>query len=457
MGTLLHFPIEILTMILECLREEPVYSVGLRALINCLLVCKALHKVTKAVLFQHVYLEIRDIWNPARTPPLLEFLTQTPAKDLTQTLRVVISDPRRLECLGPVEQLLSTMKQVHTVSIGFEGFPEFYIGQPEAQNLALCALVDALPSTVVHLDIDTMKLELDIQSSTYHLCHSIGNLVPRLRTLRLRMECTCSRLWHRLHQKSDKEMNQTAQTTSELRVVTIYLNDHNEENFGGLLGGLPGVRLRRERQKMGHRFTQQLRELYEVGSFPHQKRLLVIRAYYVPHRRLPVYDPNCPFIYCYKLRDIGANLTLTFPCWRLVAMIPSSEWQYWLRNLKDKDIYAPEPDLFKIFEDPLSWQQLSNNSKLPPTPKSKKRHSIELHNNDGKRAPRPDHRPDYRIDTLWEHEQIVGAPLLHATEAEGLSEDSRIQTILPTGWEYYSEGNKWLVRRSLETATHSPN
>ncbi|KAF2790263.1 hypothetical protein K505DRAFT_419940 [Melanomma pulvis-pyrius CBS 109.77] len=90
-----------------------------------------------------------------------------------------------------------------------------------APSTAIVHILNNLPQTVVNLSIDCDRLDTPSLSQP-HVCHAISVLVPRLKTLRLRLSYVCSGLFSHLssHAYFDRDHDPNATTSQHPKAVS---------------------------------------------------------------------------------------------------------------------------------------------------------------------------------------------------------------------------------------------
>ena len=98
----------------------------------------------------------------------------------------------------------------------------------------ICAIVDALPPSVKHLEIDTFCLDRCgglSPTTSNHLCPSLSNTVFQLLTLRLRVSRLCDELFNLRCQHRPVDSNQPATNSLSAGVARITINTSDLETL----------------------------------------------------------------------------------------------------------------------------------------------------------------------------------------------------------------------------------
>ncbi|KAF2267802.1 hypothetical protein CC78DRAFT_530579 [Lojkania enalia] len=456
MASILSLPDELLLGILANLQFT---SSG--SLYNVLFSCTRLHHIAKPLLYQHVCFS-ETYFDP--DSPLFKFSSQSLPMLLTNSFRLITSlhNNHLPDKYKPVCDMLSSAIKLRTFSLRLtsynmldsEGNLIDHAPTPFSAG-AVDRFINALPHTLSNLDIDTAGMQA--VGDFPHLCHSISELIPHLRILRLRIRRYCMDLMRRL----------TPQNPSRLEAATIHLDGNTDGRkpwFHRAIdcSGDHAIRSGRGWFRTPYLSTSKLargfRQLYMEGALPHLSNFLL-----VDDGRGSIRVPGSHDYF--RVHNICTNTTLTFPAnlygstctgYEMIGNAPPREIftnVYWLRDLDGKQLKGDSEEVANFLEGTLGWKIMGNGSCLPPP--SGQASVLEycpdlsclsvLHRevDNMEKILRP------ALSELWIREETIGKDLIRATKSEGVEDDAFMRESLPSGWEYYRAflENDWCVRR----------
>jgi hypothetical protein len=312
MARITDLPLELLTPILTELHESSRTS-----LLDLLISCKALHRATAPIAYKHVTLTWK--LNTKRSP-MAKFMEYNRHNELVRVMRL---DPQRAvlnafkigmqHVYTQVELLcdaLPSFLKLRTFSITLENSVDH---RCMLRGPALARVVRALPQSIVDLELDTEGADSIFEEKqtghhASHLCIAIGDLLPQLENLRLRVSCICTELFHALRQSNKSKL---CRAIINLEHKLDQANRVQAEAVCDCHGPLG------KQQKHGvlqpKPFYDFLLSIHAKGIFPHMERFIVLsrqnpRLY---HQNAPA--TTVPNLHYLRVRDVATREMTQYP------------------------------------------------------------------------------------------------------------------------------------------------
>ncbi len=316
------------------------------ALVNLSLSCKALYRLVRPIQNQHVLL----LWRLNKTAPIARYMAAhggdtdlriirlQPQKGLLNAFRVgmVLAEHH----VQPMCEFLASLPHLTTFSLNLDRQVD---SRSHLRGSVLARIVHSLPSSVIHLEIDTEAVDRiaaeqeTVRLDDQHLCVAISNCIPRLHTLWLRVSCICSDLFRSLQAAPGG-----AQPTSALRRAFIRLDNspgkESRLSVSQFVGNCAVPKHDRDSVSAGtaphHRKLNVFRTLLgfqAAGAFPHLERFMV---YSWTHLRTAI-DNDRQYL---KVKDVASRTATRYP-------------RYWANEMMDwpiKEIMDKERETFNM-------------------------------------------------------------------------------------------------------------
>lgn len=397
MTDITELPNELLVSIFEMLPDT-------RSLLSVLQTDKRFYSIAKDILLQHVCLHTRS--------SLYQLLQKNSSKHITRSITLTrIPRMNQSEIKGDcgrqfesILQNLTTLTRLASFSL-IDRNPIWSNAEeePVGMNVLIVKLIQALPPTITSLEIDTSGY--NERRKGPHICRSIGDLLPRLRILRVHIRAICSELMHRL-QGQDVSV-------SPLRIATIRL--------GGSVAKFrrcndqPGTTSFRPSQ-----FAQMVYATQAAGALPDLQHFILTDWRCIGREAV-----------FWRARDIATRTTTTVPGNRMIHQSIDGRSAYIFRNSEGQDLLGTLPEVHAFLEGSLSWSTSGNGSRSPP-------------NEDGiyhfgTATPLSHFLPKFPQVVNEEFERGCGAEesakLLQITRTDGILDDGRPEGETPRIWQ----------------------
>ncbi|KAJ4303075.1 hypothetical protein N0V90_001966 [Kalmusia sp. IMI 367209] len=310
----------------------------------------------RTFLYQHISLDskLREDTSGARFG---RFARQY---DLIQSLSVRITQVHLMgfsvrsadafDRLAELCDAVRRMKNLRTFALSFEDSLDHLQGF-SVPSAVIVLLLQSLSQSVVHLNLDCdCVTRPDIDQP--HVCHAVGALLPRLRSLRLRTSHLCSGLFSSIYpsatlgheRPSDSSPKKTSNRISSLEYLVIRLIARPEcahQSHTALC--YPGDKLLH-----GAKLASIMQEMYKIRIFPSLCEFAIIGRVDAP---ATLQNDNWNV---FKIRTFarGTAETITLPwCAR-----GGSSSLYMIRD-SEGDWFGSFKDLSNALEGPLAWDE----------------------------------------------------------------------------------------------------
>ncbi|KAJ4353871.1 uncharacterized protein N0V89_005601 [Didymosphaeria variabile] len=403
--------------------------------------CKRWHHIASTVLYQHISLDskLREDTSGARFGRFARqyHLIQSLSVRITQVhlMGFSVRSTDAFDRLAELCEAVRRMKNLRTFALSFEESLDYLEGF-SVPSAVIVLILQSLPASVVNLNLDCDCINRpDLDQP--HVCHAVSALLPRLRSLRLRISHLCSGLLSSLfpaatldHEhpsrppKSKKPLNRT----SRLEYLVIRLIARPE------CAHLAHTALCSSSDKLLHgaKLARTLQELYNVGAFPSLCEFVVIGRVNAPST---LQNDNWNV---FKVRTFarGISETITLPwCAR-----GGSSSLYMIRDC-DGDWFGSFANISNSLEGPLAWTKTGIKATRYLKP-------YERSNDWGldrtKLAPRDSVIKKFGVSfRLWKHEDATRAKLLSARKVSGFRDTEVASQIVPDGWRWVIAEGPW--------------
>lgn len=182
-------PLELLNQVHGYFQNSPI------SLQNCALVCRAWHNSASPLLYGNIVLKHSNIARFIRQfniiyRPLVQWLTlrfdPDDFSDGDKRVLLLFNIDKLSEIIGRLSRLSSFSFCLSNCRFASKG---------RLSHDTLITLLDALPESVVNLEIDTGGVDALSIRQDLHLCSTIRRLLPRMKHVRLRLHYMCSSLF----------------------------------------------------------------------------------------------------------------------------------------------------------------------------------------------------------------------------------------------------------------------
>jgi hypothetical protein len=428
MTTVAQLPNEILLDIFERLRDDP------SSLVRIIKACRRWHRLGSTTFYRHITLnsKLRDDSMTAR------FAASRTQCDLVQSFDLRITQVHLMgfsilssdafDRLMELCDVVTSMKNMRTFALSF--------GQADGQGFtapsaAIVSLLLCLPKTVVNLNLDCECMSSP-ELEQPHVCDTIGGLLPRLRSLRLRTSHLCSGLLSHIspqatldHERPNFPSSITrAKATSSLEYLLIRLVLRPESGCASHTN----LCYSENRPMQGARLSNTLHALQKVNAFPLLRRFAVVGR--VDGHSTPQNDNWNVF----KVRSLTKHsmVTTTLPwCAR-----GGSSSLYMIRD-EDEDRFGSFDEITSALEGPLSWTCVGIKGSILRACDTSNGWQLDR----SKLASRTSVIDKFGVSfRLWKHEEAARMRLLHTRTVHGFDDIAASSQIVPTGWRWVPEG-----------------
>lgn len=431
-----HLPTEILLEIFKHVKT----SSSLGALAQAMLCCRTFHTVISTVLYNQV--SVQSKLNHKSTSA--RFAQQLSYPSIVRSFRLNICQVHLMgfhigfgkaqERLNEIYSVLESMQNLRAFALTMEEYSgtEYLLPSVAVVNVLKC-----LPESVVDLNVDCGSL--DTEASASHICDMLADLIPRLHRLRLRLSHLCPSVFSALHSFSEAfsrpDTFTIPKSTSQLREAVIRLDTRH----GSKVGTNARVCSKHADLLSAVDLATALRVMYENGTFPFLRRLVVIdrvEADQMQHNE---------HWNVFKVREIVEQKTTTFP-WRARG---GSSSLFMIRDLDTRDWFGSFGHVMDALEGTLAKR-----GRIGAQRGSKQTRDmcvLDTENLTSRETVVEHHGVGFRI---WHHEELTGMRLLDARTVTGFDDVDAAYEILPSGWmwsEWLEESDwRWTIIRREE-------
>lgn len=328
---------DVLLIILEHLYndERKTFSI-------CMRVCKDWHQLARPISWKDVYLcdyNIENFANNVKSEANLDRIRSITARSI-KPIYVL----GRLSILSSLCQRMQHMPAL----VSFSCTCSFIGARCEstgAQREKLASILQSLPSTLQHLELNGYYMEHDYPLlAEDHFCLLIAKLMPQLRSLRLENMRLCSKFFEAVKSQCPSlnsiSINNRFQMTrcdcgTDEATQRITFDDTIEEVLGAA------------------------RALLNQGYLPSIERFVVVGCVYLDKPDVATFQN------LYKA-DVVANTVTSYPC---AQTHPGWQYTWWMRFMNhntgaEVDLDATAAELQEFVEDSY-WIQYNNGVRLP--------------------------------------------------------------------------------------------
>ncbi|KAF1957375.1 hypothetical protein CC80DRAFT_43193 [Byssothecium circinans] len=426
MSTIATLPNEILLDVFERLAGPPF------GLVRAIRTCRRWYRLGVSFLYQDLLINtaLRDDSTCAR------FSQYVGQRDFVDHISICITQVHLMgfsilsadafDRLTELCDALLRMQNMKTFALSFEestgeGFT--------APSVAIVSILRSLPKTVTNLNLDCECMSAP-QLGQPHVCHAVSDLLPRLRSLRLRTSHFCSGLLSSIspqatfdHERLHPRATFKANATSPLKYLLIRLvtSPESEQRAHTTLCYTG------DKVLYGARLADTLQGLYTIGAFPLLRQFAIIGK--VDATTSPQHDTWSVF----KIRSFTRTKKTT---WTLPWCARGGSSSLYMVRDDEGDWFGSYGEIVKALEGPLAWA----GSGIKP--------QIKRQNNDyiwkldhSKLSLRTEVIKNFGVSfRLWKHEEQAGTKLLQPRLSDGFDDTTPLAQSVPAGWGWVPEG-----------------
>jgi hypothetical protein len=369
MNRLMDLPDELLDEIVLC-----VSATSFEAVPNLGQTCRRLQRICRPLQWKHMVLP----WRLNENASIAKFIERHAGNDNIRSIRLQ-PQPAVLtafkigmnNAFGHIDALcdiLASLSKLTTFSIFLDKQVDTHCSLP---GVVLARIVRSLPPSLNHLELDTEGVDRIANSSTVqrpedHLCLAISEHMPHLETLRVRLSCICTDLFHSL------SVDTAAQTTSRLRRAFIRLD--SDPNEGHSLDSETEGNCKVHRHAAHHNrrhaildradFNTRISELQTAGAFPQLERFIWFSWKHDFQQSIP----RCK-IHDFATRSITSFLRLetTLGDWYIPELYENYSTTVWIiRNHDHEDLVGDQRALEASLLHEVLWEDRGDGVRFPP-------------------------------------------------------------------------------------------